>query len=355
MRRSLLEELKECICPTLDGRNDEVQRPSLARRFNEILKSSLTSGQRCLNRHRFFFKNRMRASAKLFAPNLLFLSAASSTFASGGGVSVEANRLFEAGGFPVTNSMVTSWVVSLIIIVAIRALVRKPSLVPSRGQIVVESVIGGLRDIVEPIVGRRVFFPAFWLLSGLFVFILVNNWSGLLPGVGTLYTKDLEGHWAPFIRPGNADLNMTFALAAVANLAWVYFIFRYAGPRAIIQDWFGNKADKKEVHWSMFYFLGLIFLLVGVIEVISILFRPISLCFRLFGNVYGGESLLHSMFDMGHRLGAPDWLSNVMMGLVPVPFYFLEVLIGLVQALVFMLLVSVYIGLLCNHGEGDGH
>ena len=297
----------------------------------------------------------MRAPLKIFAPYLLFLMSAGTVFASGGGVTVEAQELWKWGAFPITNSMVTSWVVSLLIIIVVRSLVRKPKLVPARGQLIVESVIGGLRDIVEPIVGRKVFFPAFWLLSGLFVFILVNNWIGLLPGVGTLYGKDEHGHWVALIRPGNADLNMTFALAAVANLAWVYFILRFAGPRAIVKDWFGNKANKGELHWGMFYFLAVIFLLVGVIEVISILFRPISLCFRLFGNVYGGESLLHSMFFMGQKLGAPDWLSNVMMGVVPVPFYFLEVLIGLVQALVFMLLVSVYIGLLCNHGEEDGH
>jgi len=255
--------------------------------------------------------------------------------------------------------MVTSWVVSLVIIFAVRALVSKPALVPNKGQLVVESVVGGLRDIVEPIVGRRAFFPAFWLLSGLFVFILMNNLSGLLPGVGTIgYGEERGGHFQvteAFVRPGNADLNMTFALAAVANLAWLYFIIRYAGPKAILKDWFGNKANKGEVHWSMFYVLAVIFVLVGVIEVISILFRPISLSFRLFGNVYGGESLLHSMFHMGDKLGAPAWLSNVMMGIVPVPFYFLEVLIGLVQALVFMLLVSVYIGLICNHEEGEGH
>ncbi len=272
---------------------------------------------------------------------------------------MEASELFHLLGFPITNSMVTSWVVSLIIIVAVRALVRKPSLVPNKGQLIVESVIGGLRNIVEPITGRKVFFPAFWLLSGLFVFILVNNLSGLLPGVGTVgYGHHHDGHFMvteAFVRPGNADLNMTLALAAVANLAWLYFIIRYAGPKAILKDWFGNKADKGEVHWGMFYFLGFIFLLVGAIEVVSILFRPISLCFRLFGNVYGGESLLHSMFHMGDKLGAPGWLSNIMMGVVPIPFYFLEVLIGLVQALVFMLLVSVYIGLLCNHGEGDDH
>jgi len=276
--------------------------------------------------------------------------------ASSDGVSITAQPLWHVGNLPITNSMVTSWVVSLLLIVIVKALVSKPSLVPSRGQLVVESVIGGLRDIVEPIVGRRVFFPAFWLLSGLFVFILVNNLSGLLPGVGTLYTKeDLDGPWTPFIRPGNADLNMTFALAAVANIAWLYFIFRYAGPKAILKDWFGNKANKGEVHWGMFYFLGVIFLLVGFIEIVSIAFRPISLSFRLFGNVFGGESLLHSMFEMGNRLGAPAWLSNIMMGVVPLPFYFLEVLIGIVQALVFMLLVSVYIGLICNHGDEEEH
>jgi F-type H+-transporting ATPase subunit a len=275
--------------------------------------------------------------------------------ASSDGVSITAQPLWQVGNLPITNSMVTSWVVSLLLIVIVRALVSQPSLVPTRGQLVVESVIGGLRDIVEPIVGRRVFFPSFWLLSGLFVFILVNNLSGLLPGVGTLYTKDAHGHWTAFIRPGNADLNMTFALAAVANIAWLYFIFRYAGPKAILKDWFGNKANKGEVHWGMFYFLGVIFLLVGFIEIVSIAFRPISLSFRLFGNVFGGESLLHSMFEMGNRLGAPAWLSDIMMGVVPLPFYFLEVLIGIVQALVFMLLVSVYIGLICNHGDGEEH
>ena len=83
------------------------------------------------------------------------------------------------------------------------------------------------------------------------------------------------------------------------------------------------------------------FLAVGVIEIVSILFRPVSLTFRLFGNVYGGESLLHSMFTLIPGL---EWI-------LPLPFYFMEVLIGLVQALVFMLLIAVYIGLMCNHGD----
>ena len=293
---------------------------------------------------------------KFLGPLGLYLFA-THLHAAGDGVSVTAQSLWKVGDFPITNSMVTSWVVSLVIIFVVKALVRKPALVPNKGQLVVESVVGGLREIVEPIVGRKVFIHAFWLLSGIFVFILVNNLSGLLPGVGTIgYGQEHGGHFQvsePIVRPGNADLNMTLALALVANLAWLYFILRYAGPKAILKDWFGNKANKGEVHWGMFWLLGFIFVAVGVIEVVSILFRPVSLSFRLFGNVYGGESLLHSMFHMGDQL--PAYLSNLLMVLAPLPFYFLEVLIGLVQALVFMLLVSVYIGLICNHEEGEGH
>ena len=289
----------------------------------------------------------------------IILLFANSLSAAEEGVSVSAQRLKVFGDLPVTNSMVTSWVVSMVLILLVRRLVGKPSLIPTRGQLFIEECIGMLRGIIQPIVGRKVFFPSFWLLSGLFFFILVNNISGLLPGVGTIgYGHNHQGHFSiteAWIRPGNADLNMTLALAAVANLTWLYLILRYAGIKAIIKDWFGNKADKNELNAGMFYFLGVIFIAVGFIEVISIIFRPVSLTFRLFGNVFGGESLLHSMFHLGETLGFPEWMSNISMGIVPIPFYMLEVLIGVVQALVFMLLVSVYIGLICNHGDEEHH
>ena len=269
--------------------------------------------------------------------------------AAGDGVHLKADSFFEIAGLPITNSMITSWVVSLFIIIAIRILVGSPQLVPNKGQIIVESVVSGLRGMLEPIVGKKVFFPSFWLLSGLFIFIIIQNWSGLLPGVGTIgYGSIIDDHFSvnkPLIRPGNADINMTLALSLVANLFWVYFIVKYAGLKAIVKDWFGNKADKKEVHILMFAALSLIFIAVGFIEVLSIVFRPVSLTFRLFGNVFGGESLLHSMFYLVPQI---NWI-------LPVPFYFMEVLIGLVQALVFTLLVAVYIGLICNHEEGDNH
>ena len=283
--------------------------------------------------------------------NLILLSLPISLVeGAGDGVKVTAETVFTLGNLPVTNSMVTSWIISLLLVILVRVMVGKPQLIPTKGQLILESVIGGIRGIIEPIVGKKVFFPSFWLLSGLFFFILIHNWSGLLPGVGTIgYGQvDDQGHFAiskPLVRPGNADLNMTLALALVANLFWIYFIVKFAGFKAIIKDWFGNKAEKSEVSSLIFGLLGVIFLAVGVIEVLSILFRPVSLTFRLFGNVFGGESLLHSMFYLVPQL---KWI-------LPVPFYFMEVLIGLVQALVFMLLVSVYIGLICNHEEGDHH
>ena len=207
---------------------------------------------------------------KRLANLILLFSTPSFIYGAGNGVKVSTDLFFELGGFPITNSMVTSWVLSLFIVILVKILVGTPQLVPTRGQLVLESVIGGIRGIIQPIVGPKVFFPSFWLLSGLFFFILIHNWSGLLPGVGTIgYGQFVDDHFSvskPLIRPENADLNMTLALALVANISWIYFIVKYAGIKAIIKDWFGNKAQKSEVSSVIFGLLGIIFLAVGVIE-----------------------------------------------------------------------------------------
>ena len=282
----------------------------------------------------------LRAKRALVFFSLLLGLAPLASAAEGSGVSPYAYRLTEVFGLPITNSMVTSWIFSLILVLAIRHAAGTPKLIPTKGQVVVESLISGLREIIEPIVGARMIKHTFPLLIALFVFILINNWSGLIPGVGTFGYYDQEGHLMYWFRPGNADLNMTYALTVVHFFAWLYFILRYAGPKAILKDLFGNKVGKDDVPAVLYWFLFLIFLFVGVIEVISILFRNVSLPFRLFGNVFAGESLLVAI------TGFFSWI-------LPVPFYALEILIGLVQAFVFMLLVSVYIGLICNHGEEE--
>jgi F-type H+-transporting ATPase subunit a len=276
---------------------------------------------------------------KLTVTTALLASASPAFAAEAHGVSAIAEPLFHVLGLPITNSIVTSWVVAVALIIVIRLAVRRPKLIPTRGQAVVESLVQGVLDLTSPIVGAKVAKHTFPLLVGLFIFILIQNWSGLFPGVGTVFMRDhATGGWMEFVRPGNADMNGTIALAAVSFIAWLYFIIRYAGPKAILYDLFGNKAEKSEIPAVIYYFLFVIFFAVGLIEVVSILFRPVSLSFRLFGNVFGGENLMHAMSTM------QQW------GL-PIPFYFLEVLIGFVQALVFTLLVSVYIGLICNHGD----
>jgi F-type H+-transporting ATPase subunit a len=260
------------------------------------------------------------------------------------GVSPRASVLLDLGhGVHLTNSIVTGWAISLFLVVLIMILVGKATILPGRGQAVVESLIEGLRDVLEPIVGKKAFPASFPILICLFIFILINNWMGLIPGVGTIgWGHDVDGKFEvvrPLIRPFSSDFNSTIALAAVSFGAWLIIVLKFAGPKLIIKDLFGNKADRTETPAFLYFALSIIFVLVGFIEVFSIAIRPFTLSVRLFGNVFGGENLLHGT----HFLFI---------------FYFMEALVGLIQAFVFTLLSAVYIGLLCNHGDDhaeDGH
>lgn len=292
-----------------------------------------------------------------------------SAFASGGAVSPYAYEITEIFGLPITNAMVTGWVLSLLVIIVIRLMVGRATLIPGAGQAMVEGLIGWVYDTMAPIVGKRLIKKVFPLLLCLFTYILLMNWSGLLPGVGTfghfVPTHEIsaeqiaeaqaageqvkqvdghyyEGHFKYYFRPVNSDLNTTLALSIISFVAWLWYVFRYVGVKMLIYDLFGNKADKKEVPPAIYVMLFGIFFGVGIIEVLSIGFRLVSLPFRLFGNVFGGENLLTSMHGMF------EWV-------LPVPFYFLEILIGFVQALVFTLLTAVYIGLICNHDSAEEH
>jgi len=255
------------------------------------------------------------------------------------GVKKTATDLFEVGGIPISNSILTTWIIATLIIVAVRLLVGTPKIIPNKGQALVENVASGLRDALEPIVGKKMIGKTFPVLCGFFVFILLMNWSGLLPGVGTIKYMTAEHGWQDAIRPANSDLNTTLALSVISFLAWTYFVLRYAGFKALVFDLFGNKADKKELSTPMWLMLGFIFLGVGGIEVLSIASRLISLPFRLYGNVFGGENLIHT-------------LGGIAPYVIPAVAGMLEVLVGLIQAFVFTLLSAVYIGLICNHDAG---
>lgn len=286
---------------------------------------------------------------------------------------IKGEQLFDVFGFPVTNSMFTTWIFAAVIIVGVRLLLgRGAKLVPGRGQMAVEAVISSLSGIFEPLMGPKAFRAAFPLLLGFFWFILIMNWSGLLPGVGSIGEEIIytgsgsapEGFYGreavnpatgaattefvkfvPFFRAANSDLNTTLALAIISFGAWIYFVLKYAGLKVFLHDTFGNKADPKDVAWPIYLSLFVVFFAVGCIDIISIIMRLLSLSFRLFGNVFGGEVLLENMHHLAANL--PSWVSWI----IPLPFYLLEILIGLIQAFLFTLLTAVYIGLLTNHEE----
>ncbi|MDR3274369.1 MAG: F0F1 ATP synthase subunit A [Puniceicoccales bacterium] len=265
-------------------------------------------------------------------------------------VPMAAQKVFTITGQKITDAVLTGWVVSLLLIATIRKMLRGgPQLIPTRGQAILEGVLSLLKSIMEPIVGKHMFKYVFPMLIGYFFFILINNLSGLFPGIGSIAIMD--GETPRFlVRPANSDLNTTLALALVSLFGWAYFTFRYAGPRAVFHEIFGNKAEKNEISGAVYYLLFLVFFVVGFIECLSIIFRVVSLSFRLYGNAFGGENLLHHMIALSENLqnfSIIKYLSFI----VPLPFYLLEFLVAIIQASVFTLLVSVYVGLISNKGE----
>ena len=270
-----------------------------------------------------------------------------STFAAEGepAVPLKPAELVHIGKFAITNSMLLTWVVAAGIIVFAQLATRKIKPIPSGAQNFWEWLVESLYNFLESIIGRDLVRKTFWFFATIFIFILFVNWFGLIPGVGTIgwgHHDPATGVFhvdRPLLRGGNADLNMTTAMAAIFFLLWIIWAIQANGVGGFLLHIFGPKG---ETSGFLKVIMVVIFFMVGWLEVISILFRPISLSFRLFGNVYAGESILEAMSNMVPML---SWL-------IPIPFYFMELLVGIVQALVFMLLTAVFTLLIAQHPPG---
>ncbi|PYI94052.1 MAG: ATP synthase F0 subunit A [Verrucomicrobia bacterium] len=252
--------------------------------------------------------------------------------------------LFEVGRFAVTNSMLVTWIVAIGIIVFAQAATRNIKAIPTGKQNFLEWLVESLYNFLQNIIGADLVRKTFWFFATLFIFILFVNWFGLLPGVGTIgwghRLADGGFHLdRPLLRGGNADLNMTSAMAIMFFALWLFWAVQAQGFGGVLVHIFGPKGESKGL--MKIAMIG-IFFVVGILEVVSILFRPISLSFRLYGNVYAGETILASMSTMVPSLA---WL-------IPIPFYFMELLVGLVQAMVFMLLTAVFTLLIAQHDPG---
>jgi F-type H+-transporting ATPase subunit a len=252
---------------------------------------------------------------------------------------VEITRLF---GFPITNSMVVTWIVALGLIVFAQLSTRRMAEIPSGAQNLFEWLVEGLYGLLESIVGRHLVERTFWFFATIFIFILAANWFGLIPGVGTIGWGHQSAHGfvveQPLLRGANADLNMTLAMALVFFACWIVWAFQEVGVRGVLKELFAPKGDTTG---ALKVLMIVVFFAAGCLEIVSILFRPISLSFRLYGNIFAGENMLEAMATLVPGLG---WL-------LPIPFYFMELLVGLVQAMVFMLLTAVFTLLICHHEE----
>jgi F-type H+-transporting ATPase subunit a len=246
-------------------------------------------------------------------------------------VDIAAERLFSIGPLTITNSMVGALLASVLLLVAALWFGRSASLVPSRATSVLELPIEFLADIVRGTGGTRWrrFAP---LVFGIFLFLLVANWLSLLPGVGTIgYAErgaDGKQFIVPFVRAAAADLNLTLGLAIVSFVSFVGFGIWANGVRGYLKELLIAEPA---------YMTPLL----TPIHLISELSRLISLSMRLFGNVFAGEVLLATML----ALTTATLFLLPLAFVVPGIFFGLELLFGLVQALVFALLSMTYITL----------
>src|SRR6476646_6296983 len=245
------------------------------------------------------------------------------------------------GPFLITNSMVVTWVVAICLIVFAQLATRNMKDVPDGAQNFWEWIVESLQNFLEGIIGRHLVNRTFWFFATVFIFILFSNWVGLIPGFGVMGWGYKTDHGFevvdPLFRGANADLNMTLAL--VFFLCWIVWAIREVGPVGFLLHLFAPKGDTTG---ALKVLMVVVFFVVGLLEVFSILFRPVSLSFRLYGNIFAGENMLEAMSKLVPHFG---WL-------LPIPFYFMEVLVGFVQALVFMLLTAVFTMLICQHDEG---
>lgn len=255
-----------------------------------------------------------------------------------------AIELHDAGF--ISNSTVSSWIAVLLIILFCRAAAGKISIVPAGFQNFGEWVIESLYTFYEGVLGEHLVKKTFWFFGSTFLLIILTNYLGLIPGVGTMgWGMDSHGHFSqPLLRGGNADVNMTAAMAFSFAVLWFIWAIQENGLKGFFAHIFAPKGEFKGLMAVLMVF---IFGIVGVLEMVSIGIRPIALSFRLFGNIYGGEQTLEVLaFIGGSWFG---WLTSL-------PFYFMELLVGGVQALVFTLLCAVFLKLICEHDDhGEEH
>ncbi len=242
-------------------------------------------------------------------------------------ISLQAEKLFTVFGFPINNSLLAGIITSILLILIFGLVARRVTLKPGkRFSQAIEAMVEALLDFIENVTHDRAkavrFFP---LIATLFFFILVSNWMGLLPGFGSITYKTHEGV-VPLLRGANADLNTTLALALISVVMTQVYAMRELGVVS---------------HLKKYFSLNPIMSFVGILEIIGEFSKMVSFSFRLFGNIFAGEVLLIVISGLVPIIG-------------PLPFFGLELFVGLIQALVFATLSLVFLTIATSaHGHNE--
>ena len=261
-----------------------------------------------------------------------------------------AEPIAHIGNFAITNALLTSF--AAVIIIAIIALVLRTRLreIPKGIQNVFEALLDGALALCDQVTNsRKISERVFPLAFSVFLFILVNNWLGLLPlgGFGLVEKSGTGSAFVPFLRSGTADLNTTVALAIMAVLTSNLFGIFSIGLWKLFNKYvnlvaLGGIFTEVRKNPTVLVVAPVTFF-VGILEIIGEFAKIASLSFRLFGNVFAGEVLLMAM-------------SAILPYLLPVPFMFLELFVGFIQALIFSVLVLVYFTIAAeDHDEHEEH
>lgn len=266
-------------------------------------------------------------------------------------LSIAAEPIAQVGNLPITNSMINAWIAVLLFgsLGWYFRKVYKATGTPGRFQIAIESavefILGYMDQVTNDREKSRKFLP---LVGSLFLFILVANWMGIFPGVGTVGIWQVhhgETVLVPLFRPANGDLNMTLAMALLSVVAshvvGIVAVGFFAHWNRFIAFGTVVKGFRKG---GVNILVGLVEAVVGVIEFVGEIAKVVSLSLRLFGNIFAGEVLITVMYSLVAYL-------------IPLPFMGLELIVGVIQATVFAMLTLVYLTILSEkpHGDEEDH
>jgi F-type H+-transporting ATPase subunit a len=257
-----------------------------------------------------------------------------------------AEPIVHIGSFPITNALIMSWVTVILLVIGFVALGKRIKKIPTGLQSIFEILLEQAFSLADTVTGSRKksekFLP---IVLALFLFILVNNWLGMLPGVGTIgFVEGESAHrvFVPLLRGGTADINTTLAISLFAVIMSHLFGVISLGVWKHLNKFINIHAlaeiPKKIKKDPVIILVNPIKAFVGLIEIIGELSKVLSLSLRLFGNVFAGEVLLASMMA-------------IFAFILPLPFMFMELIVGIVQALVFSILTLAFFGIATSAEE----